>query len=86
MAFPRLLLSDVQKSNDKCNAGITRDKTIDDKLIGIYLNEGKQNYTFWRLKLFVERLDITTLETTNYNWIILKIPKVVKPTNRITVL
>ena len=41
MAFPRLLLSDVQKSNDKCNAGITRDKTIDDKLIYISMKVDK---------------------------------------------
>ena len=57
-----------------------------DKLMSISNND-KQNYPFCRLKLVVEflkRLNIQLNESTNQNS--LKLPKVVKPKNKKTLL
>ena len=56
------------------------DKTMNDKLTYI-LNDDKQNYpfSFSRLKLLVKRLEFTSLEATN-----VKVPKVFKPTIKIS--
>ena len=59
--------------------GILRDKTIADKLMYIPSND-TQNYPFCRLQLVVETFN----EPTNQNSI--KVPKVIKLTNKKTLL
>ena len=62
---------------------ILRDKTMADKLMYIS-NDDTQNYPFYRLQLVLKHLYTKLNEPTIQN--LIKVPKVVKPTNMKTLL
>ena len=56
---------------------ILRDKTMVDKLM---INDGTLNYPFCRLQLVVKSKNTKNIEPANQNSV--KVPKLVKPTNK----